>query len=164
MQVWRPLPKQPIDPSAGGDELTSRYQIARAAELEALAAFRDLIDSACRDHPAIDQQTCYDLKLAVEEACTNVITHGYAGMNPGSIVLALEFDSERVLVTLTDFGHPFEPYEPAAPDVEASLEDGLSHGFGLYFIYQTMDHIAYKTAEDGNHLTFVKRLPTHPKA
>jgi serine/threonine-protein kinase RsbW len=148
----------------GGDELTSRYQIARAAELEALAAFRDLIDTACRDQPAIDQQTCYDLKLAVEEACTNVITHGYAGMDPGSIVLALEFDPEQVLVNLTDFGHPFEPYEPAAPDVEASLEDGLSHGFGLYFIYQTMDHIAYKTAEDGNHLTFVKRLPTHRKA
>lgn len=139
--------------------MTSRYQIARAAELEALTAFRGLIDRACGEHPDVDSQTCYDLKLAVEEACTNVIFHGYAGMNPGSIVLALEFDPGQVLVTLTDFGHPFEPYEPAAPDVEASLVDGLTHGFGLYVIYQTMDHIAYETAQDGNHLTFLKRLP-----
>jgi anti-sigma regulatory factor (Ser/Thr protein kinase) len=138
--------------------------MARAAELEALAGFRDLIDRACEEHPAADQQTCYDLKLAVEEACTNVITHGYAGMNPGSIILALEFDQDQVQVSLTDFGHPFEPYEPAAPDVEASLEEGLTHGFGLYFIYRTMDHIDYKTAQDGNHLTFVKRLPAGREA
>ena len=143
--------------------MTSRYHICRAAELESLTAFRDLIDRACREHSAVDQQTCYDLKLAVEEACTNVITHAYAGMNPGSLMLALDFEQEQVLVTLTDFGQPFEPYEPAAPDVEASLEHGLSHGFGLHFIYQTMDHIQYETAEDGNHLTFVKRLPTNRK-
>ncbi len=137
--------------------------MTRAAELEALTAFRDLIDRACGEHPAVDAQTCYDLKLAVEEACTNVISHGYAGMNPGSVMLALEFDQEQVRVVLTDFGHPFEPYEPAAPDVEASLEDGLSHGFGLYFIYQTMDQIGYRTAQDGNHLTFVKRLGSSRK-
>jgi serine/threonine-protein kinase RsbW len=131
-----------------------------AAELEALVGFRDLIDRACREHTAVDEQACYDLKLAVEEACTNVITHGYAGMNPGSIMLVLEFDRAQVRVTLTDFGHPFEPCEPAAPDVEASLEDGRLHRFGLYFIYQTMDHIGYETCQDGNHLTFVKRLPT----
>ena len=143
--------------------MTNRYQLTRAAELETLTAFRDLIDRACGEHPAIDPQTSYDLKLAVEEAASNVITHGYAGMNPGSIVLALEIDPSQVRVTLTDFGHPFEPYEPGAPDVEAGLEDGLTHGFGLYFIYQTMDQIAYETAEDGNHLTFVKRLPASRK-
>jgi serine/threonine-protein kinase RsbW len=134
------------------------------AEVEALAEFRHLIDEACAEHPAVDYQTCYDLKLAVEEACTNVISHGYAGMNPGSIMLALEFGREQVWVTLTDFGHPFEPYEPDAPDVAAGLEDSLEHGFGLYFIYQTMDDIGYETAEDGNHLTFVKRLPANRQA
>jgi serine/threonine-protein kinase RsbW len=158
MPAWRPLPNQPIERSARGCQVTNRYQLARAAEWETLGAFRALIDRACGEHPGVDQKTCYDLKLAVEEACTNVITHGYAGMNPGSVVLALEFDRERVLVTLTDFGHPFEPYEPAAPDVKAGLEDGFSSGFGLYFIYQTMDQIGYESAEDGNHLIFVKRL------
>lgn len=139
--------------------MTSRYTITRAAELEALVAFRALIDKACRDHPAVGDQACYELKLAVEEASSNVINHGYADMNPGSLILALEFSSEQVVVTLTDFGHPFEPCEPAAPDLEAGLQDGLTQGFGLYFIYQTMDRIDYETAEDGNHLRFTKQLP-----
>lgn len=135
--------------------------MAQAGELTALVAFRALIDRACSEQPDVDQETCYDLKLAVEEACTNVVTHGYAGMNPGSVVLSLHFSPAQVRVTLTDFGHPFEPYEPEPPDVEAALEEGLSHGFGLHFIYQTMDEIRYECGEDGNHLTFIKRLPPH---
>jgi serine/threonine-protein kinase RsbW len=143
--------------------LARRYQITQAAELETLAAFRDLIDRACGEQLAVDQATCYDLKLGVEEACANIITHGYAGMNPGSIMLQLIVDPKQVRVTLTDFGHPFEPYEPEAPDLEAALEGGLSHGFGLYLLYQMMDDIQYHTAEDGNHLSFAKRLPTSRK-
>jgi serine/threonine-protein kinase RsbW len=133
--------------------------MAQAAELTALTTFRDLIDRACGEQPSIDQNTCYDLKLAVEEACTNVVTHGYAGMNPGSVILSLEFESGQIRVIVTDFGHAFEPYDPDPPDVEASLEEDLSHGFGLYFIYQTMNEIRYESGEDGNHLTFTKRLP-----
>lgn len=139
--------------------MVQRYQIAQAAELTALTAFRGLIDRLCREQPSVDPETCYDLKLAVEEACTNVVTHGYAGMNPGSVLLSLELDPAQIRVTLTDFGHPFEPYDPGAPDLEASLEDELSHGFGLHLIYQMMDEIRYESGEDGNHLTFVKRLP-----
>jgi serine/threonine-protein kinase RsbW len=144
----------------GGEEcqLSSKHQTTRAAEFESLAAFRDLIDTACSQHPEISEQVCYDLKLAVDEACTNIITHGYAGMNPGSIILTLELDPQQVLVTLTDFGHPFEPSEPPAPDMGASLEDLSAGGFGLFIIYQTMDKVGYRSAEDGNHLTFVKRL------
>ena len=138
--------------------MTHEYRRARAAELEALTGFRELIEQACKEHPRIDEQTCYDLKLAVEEACMNVITHGYSGVDPGSIILDLQLDPRKVVVTLTDFGHPFEPYEPDAPDLEANLENGLAQGFGLHFIYQAMNQIDYETAQDGNRLRFVKQL------
>jgi serine/threonine-protein kinase RsbW len=135
-----------------------KRQITRAAELESLPIFRDFIKSACKENAEIDEQTCYDLQLAVDEACTNVITHGYAGMNPGSIILALEIGRNQVVVNLTDFGHPFEPSEVPVPDVEAGLEDRPMGGFGLFFIYQTMDEVQYRTTEDGNCLIFIKRL------
>jgi serine/threonine-protein kinase RsbW len=140
--------------------LSSKRQITRAAELESLPVFRDFIKSACRENVEIDEQTCYDLQLAVDEACTNVITHGYAGMNPGSIILALELGRNQVVVNLTDFGHPFEPSGAPVPDVEAGLDDRPMGGFGLFFIYQTMDEVQYHTTEDGNCLIFIKRLGT----
>jgi len=137
-------------------------KITCAAELQSLAVFRQFIDQACDAHPEIpalaDQQVRYDLKLAVEEACTNIITHGYAGMNPGSIILALEISPRQVDITITDFGHPFEPVERQAPSADELLEGTATGGFGLFFIYQTMDEIDYAASEAGNNLYFIKRL------
>lgn len=137
--------------------MSEKMRITRAAELPTLAVFRDFIGAACTPR-GIDAQTTYDLKLAMDEACTNIITHGYAGMNPGSLILDLKFEPEQVTVTITDFGHPFEPYEPAAPDASAGLEDRPTGGFGLFFIYKTMDHVDYQTTEEGNRLSLTKRL------
>ncbi len=140
--------------------MRNKHQITRSAELESLAVFRDFIEKVCKQHRSVDDQICYDLKLAVDEACTNIITHGYAGMNPGSIILSLEIAPNKAVVTITDFGHPFEPSEASLPDVEAGLKDRPMGGFGLFFIYQTMDEINYETTEDGNRLTFIKQLST----
>ena len=138
--------------------MKNRHQMTRSAELESLSVFRNFIEKTCKAHERMDEPVCYDLKLAVDEACTNIITHGYAGMNPGSIILHLEMQPDKVFVNITDFGHPFEPSETSAPDVEAGLEDRPMGGFGLFFIYQTMDEINYDTTEDGNRLTFIKKL------
>ena len=139
--------------------MAAKLRLTKAAELTSLARFREFIGQACAAR-GIDAETCYDLKLAVDEASTNVITHGYAGMNPGSIILDLEFSPDQVVMRLTDFGHPFEPYEPSAPDVNAALANQPTSGFGLFFIYSTMDAVDYKTREEGNTLILTKRLKT----
>lgn len=134
------------------------FQTTRAAELESLAVFRDFIAQSCQQQGVDDPEVIYDLKLAVDEASTNIITHGYAGMNPGSIILAVEFLEGKILVRLTDFGHAFEPSQSPLPDIQANLDGRREGGFGLYFIYQTMDQVDYETTEDGNCLTFTKLL------
>jgi anti-sigma regulatory factor (Ser/Thr protein kinase) len=142
-----------------GKKTSFRAKITLCAELESLPTFRDFIDQHCRPLPAIDEAILYDLKLALDEACTNIISHGYAGMDPGSIMLELVTDRHKIILNITDFGHPFEPSEALQPDVEAALGDHLMGGFGLYFIYQTMDEVCYNSSEDGNCLTLEKNLP-----
>jgi serine/threonine-protein kinase RsbW len=131
---------------------------SKSAEFQSLGLFRDFIEAICKAHPHVDDQTLYDLKLATDEACTNIITYGYVGMNPGTITLGCEVDSESVRVEITDFGQPRRLSEPLRPDIEASLENGVVGGFGLYFIYQTMDEVVYKTAESRNRLVLIKKL------
>jgi serine/threonine-protein kinase RsbW len=135
-----------------------KIRLTRAAEPESLLAIPEVIGSTCQGHPGVSESTCYDLKLAVEEACMNIITHGYAGMDPGSIIVDLELGPEQIVVAITDFGRAFEPAEAPAPDIEASLEDRPAGGFGLFFIYQTMDQVDYQVGEDGNRLILVKKL------
>ena len=137
--------------------MSQRFQVTRAAELESLQAFRGFITECCARYK-IPDDTVLDLKLAVDEACTNIITHGYKGMNPGSIILSFRIQPDRILVQITDFGHVFEPAETPKPDVEAALGDQELDGLGLYLIYQTMDNIDYAASEDGNTLTFTKYI------
>jgi len=135
--------------------MSQRFQITRAAELESLSVFRDFISDCCSRHQ-IPDGTVFELKLAVDEACTNIIEHGYKGMDPGSIILSFRIESDRVLIQITDFGHIFEPSDAPTPDVEAALEDRPLGGMGLFLIYKTMDTIDYQASEDGNTLTFTK--------
>lgn len=137
--------------------MSTRFQITLAAELESLQLFRDFISDCCAQHD-ITGETVSDLKLAVDEACTNVIEHGYKGMDPGSIILSFRIEADRILVQITDFGHVFEPASAPKPDVDAALEDRELGGLGLYLIYQTMDNIDYHSSEEGNTLTFTKFL------
>jgi anti-sigma regulatory factor (Ser/Thr protein kinase) len=130
-------------------------KLTLAAELSSLAQFREFIKSLC-SQAGVDEQSCYDLQIASDEACTNVINHGYAGMNPGSIILELKASPEFIVMTITDFGHPFEPVEAPQPDVEAMMLEKKASGFGLYLIYQTMDRVDYRTTAFGNHLILTK--------
>ncbi len=137
--------------------MSQRFQITLAAELESLRPFRDFVGDCCAKFQVPDS-TVFELKLAVDEACTNIIKHGYKGMNPGSIILSFRIEPDRILVSLTDFGHVFEPAEAPKPDVEAALEDRPLGGMGLYLIYKMMDNIDYQASEDGNTLTFTKYI------
>jgi serine/threonine-protein kinase RsbW len=123
--------------------MSQRFQITRAAQLDSLKIFREFITECCSKYN-VPNDAVLDLKLAVDEACTNIIEHGYKGMDPGSIILFFRI------------GHVFEPVEVPKPDIEAALENRELGGLGLYLIYQTMDNIDYQSSEDGNTLTFTK--------
>lgn len=133
------------------------YRTTRAAELDSLAQFRDFVDEVCQAH-GIGEDDAYDLKLAVDEACTNVVQHGYADMNPGSIMLDMLVREDEVEVRLTDFGHPFEPSSAPKPDISLPLDERQPGGFGLFFIYETMDDVDYVSNEEGNTLILRKRI------
>lgn len=138
--------------------MAETFRITRAAHLEALDDFRKFLKEHCMDKAGISTEVLYDLQLAVDEACTNIITHGYADMDPGSIILDLELTPEQTVITLTDFGHAFEPGNASSPDVEAPIEERELGGFGLFFIRQSVDQMDYKVTEDGNKMVLLKKL------
>jgi serine/threonine-protein kinase RsbW len=133
-----------------------RRQIALPADIGSLLPIRTFVEEVCMQ-ANLDDETSYDIKLAVDEACMNIIEHGYAGMDPGSIIVSLQYGARKLVVRITDFGRPFEPSEPPEPDLEATLH-GERGGFGLYFIYRSVDSVTYQATGSGNTLTLVKTL------
>src|SRR5215207_2524234 len=99
--------------------MATTHRITRAAYLESLQDFRGFLKRHCANIPGMTDEILYDVQLAVDEACTNIISHGYADLDAGSIILDLEIHPDKLTVSLTDFGHSFEPSSAPMPDVNA---------------------------------------------
>jgi anti-sigma regulatory factor (Ser/Thr protein kinase) len=83
-------------------------------------------------------------------------------MEPGSIILSLQHGKKQVAVRLSDFGQAFEPSEPSVPDTKLAFESGEIGGYGLFFIYRSMDLVSYDSTAGCNTLTLIKWLDGGP--
>jgi anti-sigma regulatory factor (Ser/Thr protein kinase) len=127
------------------------------ARVESLAAVRAFVERACK-LAGVDAASCFDLKLAVDEACANIIAHGYQGRTGGSIRIACASDEGSVRVTIVDRGRSFAPAELPEADVTSDWKQRPLGGLGWHLIRQSVDEIDYEPdPAGGNRLTLVKR-------
>jgi len=134
----------------------ARFELACTATRDSLPALLGLVDQASAG-AGLDPATAGDLRLAVEEACANVIMHGYAGLAPGPIRLAILCEPDRVVAVVEDEARLFAPACLAAPDLEAGLDERPIGGLGWHLIRQVMDEVAhFAPPGGGNVLTLTK--------
>lgn len=138
--------------------MPKRYHRVVPATVHCLTLLSDLIDQATRDNSEISEQVNYDLLLCMDEACSNIIEHGYAGLEPAEIGFTLEIKEDRAVMTIVDTGHPYDPANAALPDLSAPLNERAVGGLGLYFIKKTMDRVEYLVTASGNIMTLTRFL------
>ena len=61
--------------------------------------------------------------VAVDEACTNIIEHGYGGEDRGMIEIACEARDGELVITIQDHAQPFDPSEVPPPNLNATLDE-----------------------------------------
>jgi serine/threonine-protein kinase RsbW len=115
----------------------------------------NFIEAAC-EVAGVIPELWFDLQLAVEEACTNVIEHAYGG-NGGDLDITFEARERDVVLTVRDHGRPFAPEKVVAPDMSLPLTQRRIGGLGLHLMYQLMDEVKFDFAEGRNTLVMVKR-------
>ena len=127
-----------------------------------MAAFRDFVENACRSAGA-DDSLCFDLKLAVDEACSNLVVHGYQGRDPGPIKLSFAIDGDEIVITISDHAPPFSPEEAPIPKLDVPAIDRRPGGLGWHLIKQIADRLEYESDDEhGNRLTMFKKLVRRP--
>jgi anti-sigma regulatory factor (Ser/Thr protein kinase) len=136
--------------------LPVRYHFEREARVESLAELRAFVQHACAAH-AIDEERSFALRLAADEAVTNIITHGYAGQPTGFYQVDLDMGAEQVTLVISDQGRAFDPQGAPQPNLTADAEQRTPGGLGLYLIHQLIDVVRYESAEGTNRLTLIKR-------
>jgi sigma-B regulation protein RsbU (phosphoserine phosphatase) len=98
--------------------------------------------------------------LAVDEACQNVIVHGYKGRADGEIVLGVFRHRDGILVRLRDFAPPVDP----AKIKPRALDDIRPGKLGSHFIHEIMDSVEFRPSPDGtgNLLEMIRRTDSSP--
>lgn len=134
---------------------TTVYELTVPARFENLALIGEFIAGAAR-RAGFDEKGVFDLQLACDEACTNVIEHAYGG-GPGDIHITVTAYPDQFQIEVRDTGCPFDPTAVRMPDLDAPLERRETGGLGLHFMRSIMDEVRFEFDEGGNHLTMVKR-------
>jgi serine/threonine-protein kinase RsbW len=97
----------------------------------------------------------YSIELAVQETCTNVVEHAYAGQDGRiQVEFTLSHAPRRLTVDVRDKGKPFDPGSVPPPP----LDEVQYRGYGLFLMQELMDEIDYHSDAGGNHWHMVKNL------
>jgi serine/threonine-protein kinase RsbW len=136
----------------------SQDQIRIRAQLSEVARVRHVVGEAAL-RAGLDEKARHHCQLAVDEACTNIIEHGFAGGQPaGWIEVICSWEPGVFRIFLSDNSPPYNPLEHIEPDPQAGLAERQGGGWGVYFIRTLMDDVGYAHTGGHNHLTLVKYL------
>ncbi|MCA9741290.1 MAG: ATP-binding protein [Deferribacteres bacterium] len=95
------------------------------------------------------------IMLAVDEACSNIMKHTYAGAVNRPIVVSCSMLGNGIKVVLRDVGKKVSKHKIKARELDEVRPGGL----GVHIIQSVMDEVFYDDAcTQGNCLTLIKYL------
>ena len=106
-----------------------------------------------------DDMVVEQLKMAVDEACTNVIEHAYEGESEQPIEIAIILSRDKMTIRIRDKGQQFDEMAYREPNLIEYAKTRKSGGFGVHIMRKLMDEVAYKSTGGYNECRMVKYLP-----
>jgi anti-anti-sigma factor len=130
-----------------------------SARLEEVRHACDFVVDAA-EAAGLDERAVYHCQMAVDEALTNIIEHGYAFEGSDhEIEVITGIATDQFSITITDDSPAFNPLNHTAPDPGEPLDSREPGGWGIYFIRKLMDDVSYDFSDQRNRLTLYKNLP-----
>ncbi len=129
-------------------------EIPARAEFVALA--RLVVSAMAATDIQLADERVDDLKLAVSEACTNAIEAHDAKDEADRVLVRVDEDEDRLVVTVEDRGPGFDPFElPDNPAVTDPDRLNFERGLGIPLIRTLVDEVSFNPSDRGTavHMT-----------
>lgn len=104
--------------------------------------------------------TVEQFKIAVDEACANVIEHAYRGEDHHEVDIAVIIETDRFIVRIRDKGVSFDQSQYKEPNLLELTKRGAAGGLGVHIIRRLMDRVEYKTRGRVNEISLTKYTKT----
>jgi len=95
-------------------------------------------------------------KISIDEACTNIIKHGYNADQSGSITMRVLVNDDQLVVELIDQGRSFDPNTVGNPNLNNYVDTGKKGGLGIFIMRKFIDEINYEIKSHYNILRLKK--------
>ncbi|TVQ00843.1 MAG: ATP-binding protein [Balneolaceae bacterium] len=136
-------------------EKAATYTKKIQASTENLAEVREFVSKHATDH-GFSKQNITDIRLAVDEACTNIIKHAYKYDKSKVVSIELEFEDDQLIVLLKDNGVGFNPDSYEKPNLPEQIKKKKRGGMGVHLMKNLMDKVIYKNIDGKNILYMCK--------
>lgn len=103
------------------------------------------------------KQDVADIRLAVDEAYTNIIKHSYKNDDRKSVDIELGYNGNEFWISLLDTGEAFDPSTYTEPDVRQKIKEKKRGGVGVYLIRKLMDEVQYLNDGPVNEIRMIKK-------
>lgn len=136
---------------------SGRHRIEIEPSVDHLGRVRDFVESQLRNG-GFPPGEAGELVLAVDEAVSNVVEHGFRGRG-GKITVDVAAGPEGFTVRICDDAPLFDPTQgDDSPPSVPPLQRHEPGGYGLLLVRRLVDRLSYRVAEDGrNELSLLKR-------
>jgi serine/threonine-protein kinase RsbW len=131
----------------------AKEQLALRSQMSELARISPWIEHLAAQH-AIPKKTQFAMNLCLEEALSNIVRHGYAGVPDCRIEVGYTMPQDGVfLFVVDDDAPPFNPVEAIEPPIPSTLDDFEDGGQGIRLLRRFADALKYEATPSGNRLS-----------
>jgi PAS domain S-box-containing protein len=98
------------------------------------------------------------MRLVIDELLNNVVSYAFEDNSEHAIAIEMHLSSDRLDISISDDGKPFNPFEQASPDTNAALEDRDIGGLGIHLVKNIMNKVSYRRTSGENVVRLTKHL------
>jgi serine phosphatase RsbU (regulator of sigma subunit)/anti-sigma regulatory factor (Ser/Thr protein kinase) len=132
-------------------KVNSKRKINLTAETKNLLKVRNFVVKYGKKMDLVPKQVS-EVKLAVDEAVSNIIRHAYGGRK-GNFQIEMTKGENAVEIKIIDQGIEFDWHSVLEPDLYKYVETRRKGGLGIWLIKKLIDEVEFKRVDGNNILT-----------